>query len=142
MFLLKSCFMYFIIYYRWKTIFTKQFSYSMSSLFVFTKILVFTKIQVKLPKVRNNFLLQINFQIVQSVQIFSACGVVFLISCFHFFFLQRAVSYFIGEIFFGRPKSVTWRCSVQKVSCVSCNIYQEAPVLESFLSIKLRDRDL
>ena len=125
-----------------KNYFTKQFSYSMSLLFVFTKILVFIKIQVKLPKVRNNFLLHINFQIVQSIKIFPTCGVVFLISFFHFFFLQRAVSYFIGELFFGRPKSVTWRFSLKKVSCASCNIHQEAPVMESFLSIKLRDRDM
>ena len=43
-----------------KIFFSKQFSYFMRLLFVFTKILVFTDIKVKLPKVRNNFLYEIN----------------------------------------------------------------------------------
>ena len=43
-----------------KKFFSKQFSYFMRLLFVFTKILVFTDTRVKLPKVRNNFLYEIN----------------------------------------------------------------------------------
>ena len=39
-----------------KLFFSKQFSYPMRLLLIFTKILAFTEIKVKLPKMRNNFL--------------------------------------------------------------------------------------
>ena len=58
------------------------------------------------------------------------------------FFSQRVLYYFIGITFFGRTEAVAWRCSVEKVSKVSRKNHHKTPVLESFLSVKLQDRDL
>ena len=58
------------------------------------------------------------------------------------FFSQKVLYYFIGKIFFRRTKPVAWTYSVKKVSSVPRKIHQKTSALESFLLVKLQDRDL
>ena len=59
-----------------------------------------------------------------------------------FFFFQRALYDFTSETFFHRTKEVAWMCSVKTLPEASWKIYQKTLSLESFLSVKLQDRDL
>ena len=51
---------------------------------------------------------------------YSACVVVFLTSCFHFF-SQRVLYHFIDKIFFRRTEAIAWRCSVKW--CFNSNMF-------------------
>ena len=57
-------------------------------------------------------------------------------------FSEEFFTILLVKIFFRRTDAVAWRCSVKKMFYVSRKIHQKTSASESFLSVKLQDRNL